>query len=149
MESAWFHVLSIFGVNFVPFSSLLPHFHWSTVSHVRLGRRRNHPMFRFCVCVHRRFFNSLRDRRTTPRTPTDSVSTFERLRRNHQPRKVWIWCERNHIVGTHRKRKWDKAASKTRWCLEGKLLAEGVVREKNRFPLSSRSWDNDCLFEGF
>ena len=43
MESAWFHVLSIFGVYFVPFSSLLPYFHWSTVSHVRLGRlpRRN------------------------------------------------------------------------------------------------------------
>ena len=35
--------MSIFGVNFVPFSSLLPHFHWSAVSHVRLGRlpRRN------------------------------------------------------------------------------------------------------------
>ena len=29
--------------------------------------------------------------------------------------------------------------------LEGKLLAESVLREKNRFPLSSRSWDKDCL----
>ena len=29
--------------------------------------------------------------------------------------------------------------------LEGKLLAGSVVREKNRFPLSSRSWDEDCL----
>ena len=29
--------------------------------------------------------------------------------------------------------------------LEVKLLAGGVVREKNRFPLSSRSWDKDCL----
>ena len=29
--------------------------------------------------------------------------------------------------------------------LEGKLLAGSVVREKNRFLLSSRSWDEDCL----
>ena len=31
------------GVYFAAFSSLLPHFHWSTVSHVRFGRlhRRN------------------------------------------------------------------------------------------------------------
>ena len=42
VESAWFHILSM-GVYFDTFSSLLPHFHWSTVSHVRLGRlpRRN------------------------------------------------------------------------------------------------------------
>ena len=42
VESAWFHVLWM-GVYFVAFSSLLLHFHLSTVSHVRLGRlhRRN------------------------------------------------------------------------------------------------------------
>ena len=29
--------------------------------------------------------------------------------------------------------------------LEEKLLAESVVREKNRFLLFSRSWNEDCL----
>ena len=29
--------------------------------------------------------------------------------------------------------------------LEGKLLAGSIVREKNRFPLSSRSWDKYYL----
>ena len=33
--------------------------------------------------------------------------------------------------------------------LEGKLLAGSVFCGKNRFLLSSRIWDKDCLFEGF
>ena len=55
----------------------------TTVSKIR---RRNYPWIRFPVRVHGQFASSLRNRRTTPRTPTDFVSTFERLGRSHQPR---------------------------------------------------------------